>query len=246
MEQVVWNLLGNAVKFTPQQGRIDISLSEHDGQARLQVSDTGIGIAPGSLDSIFDLFSQALPAGASAGGRGAGLGIGLALVRDLVGAHGGRVQATSPGKDKGATFTVWLPLEATVAAAPAHQAPPSGFAGKRVLAVDDDAESVTALATILTMEGATVKTAFSAAQALQLLESEPFDLLLSDIGMPDMSGTELISRVRQLKLPARLHAIAMTGYGGNADIRRALAAGFDAHLTKPVSLEGLFAAVEGL
>ena len=237
MEQVVWNLLGNAVKFTPANGRIHIRLSIDESSAKLEVEDTGVGISAESLPGVFELFNQ----GASAdpgGARRAGLGIGLALVRELVREHGGRIEAESPGVGRGTTFSVWLPLLQEVPERHVATLPSTVFQ-RRILMVDDDVDSLSTFATLLELEGASVDTTTSAATALNMLAAGDYDLLLSDVGMPEMSGIELMQRARELRPAKAFRSVAITGYGRDADTQAALAAGFDAHLTKPVSLERL-------
>lgn len=237
IEQVVWNLLGNAVKFTPADGRIVVTASLDGGEARVEVADTGIGIPEAALPTIWDLFSQH-PSGAAMTRGNGGLGIGLALVREIVQSQGGRVAASSPGEGKGSTFTVWLPLRnEMLRAPPAGESPP--LRGKRILLVDDDKDTLTAVMAVLETEEAQVTAAEGGAAALALLESETYDLLLSDIGMPGMSGLELIKRIRQQPRLMALQAVAVSGFARDADIREALASGFDAHVAKPMSLERL-------
>ena len=189
---MAWNLLGNAVKFTPQDGRVTVTISVDEAFAKLEVADTGVGIASAYLPRVFELFSQGGVV-ESAGPRRSGLGIGLALVRELVQAHGGRVEASSPGPGQGATFSVWLPL-ATRAPVKKALASPSAFVGRRILMVDDEADSLTTFAMLLELEGAAADTTTSPREALQMLETGDYDLLLSDIGMPEMSGIQLMER----------------------------------------------------
>jgi len=243
IEQVVWNLLGNAIKFTPEGGRVRASLAVEDGMARFEVTDSGIGMSADSLGTVFDLFNQGA-AENIAGQRRPGLGIGLALVRELVTAHGGRIEAASPGKGQGSTFTVWLPVAVSPAAGLAAVQQPAPL-GQRILMVDDNRDSLDAMATLMEMEGASVTTASSGEEALALLQAGDYDVLLSDIGMPGMNGLELIRRALALDPPKRFRSIALTGYGSPADQGDALNAGFDAFLTKPVSLARLRQVLEG-
>jgi two-component system, chemotaxis family, CheB/CheR fusion protein len=242
IEQIVWNLLGNAVKFTPENGKIRVVVSFDSSMAKVEVADTGLGIAADALPAIFDLFSQGAAA-ETVGARRGGLGIGLALVRELAQAQGGRVEAASDGPGRGATFTVWVPL-ATQASVSGPVITSSSPLHQRILMVDDDIDSLMSFAALLELEGASVDTATQASQALTLLAQGNYDLLLSDIGMPEMSGLELIKRVRELDQNKRLRSIAITGYGREADARDALAAGFDAHVSKPISVERLRAILE--
>jgi two-component system CheB/CheR fusion protein len=240
IEQIVWNLLSNATKFTPAGGRVEVSLDADEGghRARLTVADSGCGIAPEFLPQIFEMFSQEGQA-AKRGGRG--LGIGLALVRELVAAHGGDVTAESDGPGKGARFTVRLPLveagsngRARVATA----ASANPLQGIRVLLVDDSAETLELFAELLQMEGAEVDSVTSAGEALEGLAGPAYDLLVSDLGMPGMSGYELLTRLRQSSLPNRnVFAIALSGYSREADVDKAVRAGFQLHLSKPTSVD---------
>ncbi|MES2185436.1 MAG: chemotaxis protein CheB [Pseudomonadota bacterium] len=241
-EQIAWNLLNNAIKFTPAGGRITMSLEREGGFARLSVADSGIGIAPAFLPHVFGMFSQGA---APQGGRDSGLGIGLALVQELSVAQGGHVLAESAGLGQGATFSVWLPLDADFVAEPADGQPRSPLHGLRVLAVDDMPDALAPFAMVLESEGAVVDTAEGGAQALEMLGVQAYDLLLSDLGMPGMDGYELVAALRGLPALAHLRAVAVSGYGRTADVDRALQAGFDAHVTKPVDFEILKKVVEG-
>ena len=239
IEQVVWNLLGNAVKFTPEQGRITLRLTADKAMAKMEITDTGAGITADALPTIFELFSQAPSAEQSSHG----LGIGLALVRELVLAHDGRIEAASPGINQGASFTVWLPL--TARAFTSHSAAPTMVSlQRRILMVDDDEDSLEVFAELLRMEEATVDTTVSATEALKMLAIGDYDVLLSDIGMPEMSGLEFMTQARALTLKKRFRSIAISGYGRDVDVQASLAAGFDAHLSKPISLERLKSALE--
>lgn len=244
IEQVVWNLLGNALKFTPEGGRVSIRVSTEGLSAKLEVADTGVGISADVLPGVFELFSQGA-ATDQLGSRRSGLGIGLALVRELVQAHRGRIEAASPGEGQGSTFTVWLPLAAE-ARSRSDSSPPSTLLHRRILMVDDDEDSLVTFSALLGLEGATVDTAISASAALDMLAAGHYDLVLSDIGMPEMSGLEFIKRARKLQPEKQFKSIAISGYGREVDERAALAAGFDAHLSKPVSLARLKTAMERL
>jgi signal transduction histidine kinase/CheY-like chemotaxis protein len=241
LQQVVINLLGNAVKFSPRGGRIEVRLEEDDGEVRLQVSDSGEGIEPALLPHIFDFFWQA---DASTTRRQGGLGLGLAIVREIVELHGGGVSAASPGKGQGAVLTVSLPLlqtqEAEGSGASEPAGPPAGgdgspLAGLRVLAVEDDEATLDALTELLTLQGADVAGAPSVDRALETLPRFRPDVLVSDIGMPERDGYELIREIRaQGHDAAELPAVAVTAFASPEDRRRALAAGFQVHLAKPV------------
>ncbi|MGJ7492902.1 CheR family methyltransferase [Variovorax sp. ZT4R33] len=242
-EQIVWNLVHNAIKFTPPGGRIVVTATRDEGFLRLSVADTGVGIAPDFLPKVFGMFNQAH---GTPGSKDGGLGIGLALVQELSRAQGGRVLATSPGIGEGATFTVWLPVDGGVDRAAHGDASADVLQGLRILAVDDMTEALLPFASVLESEGAVVRTASSAADALELLAHERFDLLISDIGMPEMDGYQLMAKIRQSPPMARLPAIAVTGYGRAADVERALREGFQAHVPKPVDFEALKTVVAGL
>jgi two-component system, chemotaxis family, CheB/CheR fusion protein len=242
IEQIVWNLLGNAVKFTPEHGRISIRVFREESTARLEVADDGLGISADALPNIFNLFSQA---GEAIGTRRAGLGIGLALVRELVQEQGGHVEATSAGPGQGAVFTVWMPLAMQTPTSTAS-ATLSMSLQQRILIVDDDIDSLTSFAALLELEGASVSTTTRASEALSMLAEGNYDLLLSDIGMPEMSGLELMKRARELQPAKHFRSVAISGYGSESDARDARAAGFDAHVSKPISIERLRAALESL
>lgn len=263
IEQIVWNLVSNAVKFTPEGGHVDVSLElceELDAGphaparpgAWLQVRDTGRGIDPTALSRIFEMFTQA---DGYVTRREGGLGVGLALVRQLTELHGGRVRAQSAGAGQGAAFSVWLPLAAQLeqgadpqAGAPGAPAQPDhgSLAGVRVLLVDDSHETLEAFHQLLSLEGAQVSSATSGAAALALAEREEYDVVLSDIGMPEMDGHVLLARLRDMPRHGRVPAVALTGYGRAEDVRRARAAGFDAHLNKPVRLQALLEVLTNL
>jgi len=231
LQQIVWNLLSNAVKFTPAHGSIVISLTESDGFAHLQVSDTGKGIQPSFLPYVFDYFRQ--EDGSSTRTFG-GLGLGLAIVRYLTELHGGVVTVHSAGEGQGATFKVKLPVVNRVID-PSEQPPDEiepSLQGYKILVVDDDRDSNLMAAFVLQKAGATVLTASSALEALQTLSENQVDLLVSDIGMPELDGYELLQRVRARSIS--VPAIALTAYAGGVDRQHAMNAGFQAHLAKPI------------
>jgi two-component system CheB/CheR fusion protein len=243
IEQIVWNLLGNALKFSRPDGRISATLSSTGDHVRLQVTDDGIGISPSMVGRLFDMFEQGTTLKNRATG---GLGIGLALVKQLVDLHGGEVTASSPGPDQGASFTVVLPTRAlrqSEAAMIAAARWTPQLVGRRIVVVDDADELLGPFAELLRLEGATVTVANSGAMALSILVSGNHDILLSDIGMPEMDGHELIEKVRANPETKGILAVALTGFGRPQDERRALKAGFDAHISKPVSMRTLLAAL---
>ena len=245
LEQVLMNLLSNALKFTPKGGRVEVRLDREDGAVRIDVCDSGQGIAPSFLPYVFDMYGQSVSVTTRSKG---GLGIGLALVRELVCLHGGRVEAFSEGIGKGARFSVWLPL------LDSNAAPLSGeggqgednMAGLRILVVDDMEEMLLIFKSLLETSGAVVFEATSAEKGLAILEREQVDLLISDISMPEVDGYEFLRRVRANPKRSRLPAIAISGMRRDSDIANARAAGYSAHLGKPVSVERLSAIVHDL
>lgn len=245
LQQIMWNLLMNALKFTPKQGHVHVVLRRNASQVDISVADDGCGIAPDFLPHVFDRFRQA---DASSTRRHRGLGLGLAIVKNLVEVHGGEVQAASPGLGHGATFLITLPVRAALGADGEKEAGAAGkgeaatsgggpsLKGISILVVDDEPDARQLIDHILSEAGATVHTAPSAAIALEYLRSQPLDLLISDIGMPEEDGYALIRRVRQLAPApcARIPAIALTAFARATDRQHALKDGFDLHLTKPV------------
>jgi len=246
LQQVVSNLLTNAVKFTPNGGRIEIVVTRQDGHAEIVIRDTGEGIAPDVLPFIFDRFRQA------DGGptrRYGGLGLGLAIVRHLVSLHGGSVQALSRGVGTGSVFIIQLPL----ATAPARELPPaaadslaapSRLTGVNLLLVEDDADTRQVVRAMLEDVGASVSTAASAAEARRLLAQTPPAVIVSDVAMPDEDGYALLRSIRERGVD--VPAIALTAYARREDAASALAAGFQIHLPKPVDRAALIAAVGSL
>jgi signal transduction histidine kinase/ActR/RegA family two-component response regulator len=240
LQQVLWNLLSNGVKFTPKGGRVTVTAAGRNSEVVLTVADTGAGIKGEFLPHVFERFRQAESSTNRAYG---GLGIGLAIVRHLVELHGGSVAVASEGEGQGATFSVRLPVAAAIR--PAERAPaavntdaPVGrnLSGLHLLVVDDEADAREVMRFMLERGGARVRTAESAAHALDAIREERPDLLISDIGMPVEDGYVLVRRLRAMEegLGQRLPAIALTAYASEEDTRRAIGAGFDAHLSKPV------------
>jgi PAS domain S-box-containing protein len=241
LQQILWNLLANAVKFTPEGGHVEIRLVCTGSHAQIRVSDTGQGISADFLPYVFDYFRQADSATTR---RFGGLGLGLAIVRQLVELHGGTILADSPGEGQGATFTVSLPLAQThVSQKHLHSSLPvtPSLAGLQILIVDDDPDSREFVAFVVEQEGATVTQATSAAEALELLRQTKFAVLLSDVGMPEMDGYMLLRHLRSQD--AQIPAIALTAYAGEVDQQQALAAGFQLHLSKPVEPDELINAI---
>lgn len=236
LQQVIWNLLSNAVKFTPENGRITIRLEQYDNNAQIQVVDTGKGIRTDFLPYVFDYFRQE---DSSTTRNFGGLGLGLALVRQLVELHGGTVQVESAGEGLGAAFTVRIPL---------MKQPPAKVRRRkqnntannldtlRVLVVDDEADTRKLLAIVLEQAGAKVITAASATEALDVLNQAIIDVLVSDIGMPEMDGYSLMRQIRDRhpEMGGSIPAIALTAYISERDQQHAMTAGFQAHIAKPV------------
>jgi signal transduction histidine kinase len=252
LQQVLWNLLSNAIKFTPSGGRVVLSILREGGSIAMAVKDTGIGIEPDFLPHVFDRFRQQDPASTRTHG---GLGLGLSIVRHLVELHGGTVEAQSEGANRGATFTVRIPVSPVTAAEddcgverqPALDQPGS-LTGIDVLVVENDADARSLIATVLEGGGATVRAVESAADALaQIAERRP-DVLLSDIAMPGQDGYGLIRQIRQSESPTAppLPAAALTAYASIGDRAQALHAGFQTHLSKPIEPARLTAMVSAL
>jgi signal transduction histidine kinase/CheY-like chemotaxis protein/PAS domain-containing protein len=239
LQQIAWNLLNNAVKFTPAGGRISIGLMSESDNAVLVVKDTGQGIDASFLPHVFEMFRQA---DGSNRRRHGGLGIGLALVRQLVQLHGGTISAESDGPNKGASFTVRLPLmhETTPrAVAPSGAVELNLLSRTSFLILDDSEDSIAMLEELLKISGANVTTATSGPEALRLARENEFDVILSDISMPGMDGFEFLQQLRQIEGRQHVPVIAITGFGRTGDIERARTAGFYAHLTKPLNLQAL-------
>lgn len=247
LEQIIWNLLNNALKFSPAGNEIRLVLSHDEDSARLQVIDHGVGLSHDSLEHIFDLFRQAAPQQASHSREG--LGIGLSLVRQLVEAHGGKVRAASPGLGLGCTFTVTLPLCDTQCPQRAQGSEPLSVGrldGIRVLLVDDSVEVLAVMQELLEMESASVNAFSKPREALDAAAGAEYDIILSDIGMPIMDGHALIKALRGYPHLRHTPAIALTGYGASADQHKSRQSGFDRHLNKPVGYDELVEAIEAL
>jgi len=242
VEQVLMNLLSNALKFTPKDGRVEVGLGRDDGQLRIDVTDTGQGIAPSFLPHVFDMYGQSVSVTTRTKG---GLGIGLALVREIVALHGGRVEVYSEGIGKGARFSIWLPLlDGNAAPLPGERNHgEDSMAGLRILVVDDMEDMLLIFKSLLETSGAIVFEATSAMRGLEILAHEQIDLLISDISMPEIDGYEFMRRIRANPALAKLPAIAISGMRRDHDIANARAVGFSAHLGKPVSVDRLSAVV---
>ena len=239
LTQVILNLINNAIKFTPKDGRIYLSIERHAKDVDLRVTDTGRGIAGDDLDHVFEMFYQ----GADAKGRDeGGLGLGLTLVQQLVQMHGGSVRAHSPGPGLGSEFSVRLPLvsDSGLSGAPARDTRPTNpSAAQRILVVDDNRDAVESLAMLLRLDGNDVQVAFDGDAAIRTASRFKPDIILLDIGMPIVDGYTAARTIRSEAAGRDVLLVAMTGWGHADDKRRAMEAGFDAHLVKPVAIESL-------
>jgi two-component system CheB/CheR fusion protein len=244
VEQIIWNLLNNAWKFTKSGERICMQLEREGDQARLDIIDTGEGISPEFLPKVFDMFGQAEMQHAHRSKHG--LGIGLALVKQLIEAHNGRIEAYSEGLGRGARFSVWLPvhLQSEMELKEmVHGGDAGGLAGVSILLVDDSPDILETMCELLESEGAKVTTANGGAQGIELAEQSRFDVIVSDVGMPGIDGHKMIGEIRRGSTNANTPSIALTGYGTLRDVEKAKAAGFTLHLRKPIDLQALIDAV---
>ena len=239
LQQITGNLISNALKFTPPGGSIALRLAAEGEWGVLEVEDTGEGITFGDLPVIFEAFRQGTQS------RAGGLGIGLDLVRRLTELHGGRVRVTSEGSGRGACFRVELPLAIAPQAKRGDGARPSSrLEGRAILLVEDDDDTRTVLRFMLEAEGARVETAGCGMDGVSAAQRGRFDVVLCDIGLPDIDGLEVARRLRSIAGLGRTRLIALTGYGQAEDVQQAITAGFDAHMTKPVNLDQLLALLQ--
>jgi signal transduction histidine kinase/CheY-like chemotaxis protein len=257
LQQIVWNLMSNAVKFTPKDGKIDVILQRVSSHIEITVHDSGMGISADFLPHVFERFRQA---DASTTRKYGGLGLGLSIVKQLVELHGGTIKAASPGEGQGATFTVCLPVRAVrddAAASREHPAterqrvtvaPELSLEGLKVLVIDDEADARDLVASVLIDAGGQVLTASSVDDALALVKSARPDVIVSDIGMPDRDGYELIRAVRGLRAAegGRTPAIALTAFARSQDRTRAMVAGYQVHMSKPIDPQELVATIKSL
>ncbi len=251
IQQIIWNLLGNAVKFTPKQGQVQVSLTRNGGQLEIAIADTGIGIKREFLPHVFQRFSQ--EDGSIRRSHG-GLGLGLAITKHLVELHGGEISAQSAGEGHGSRFVVALPLASSKEASPSQAQrilalnDEQALKGLRVLLVEDDLDSREVVAAILDDNGVLVTTANSAEQALSILETTPVpvDVIVSDVGLPGLDGYAFLSVIRKNPALVQIPAVALTAYAYPEDRRRAHDAGFQMHLRKPFDQAELLATVSDL
>ncbi len=247
IQQVILKLLSNAIKFTPEGGRVEVRLLRTTAHARIEVADSGMGIRSELLPIIFERFRRVNPERPQAG-----LGLGLSIARHLVELHGGSMSASSPGPGQGSTFVVTLPLLRSADDVEKEPSAPPAEAGRRslegitILLVDDEQDAREAVAVLLRQAGAAVHSVGSAAEALAAAEQGRFDIVLSDIAMPIEDGYVLISRLRGQPRTARTPALALTAYATVADRGKALRAGYDRHMAKPVDPANLIAAIAAL
>jgi CheY-like chemotaxis protein len=235
--QILANLLNNAAKYTPPRGRIEVVASNDQREACVVVRDTGVGIAPDMLDTIFEMFTQVDTSLTRSQG---GLGIGLTLAKKLAELHGGRIEARSSGLGRGSEFVVYLPLSAqAVQAVTTTDIDSPQEHARRILIADDNIDAAQTLGLLLELQGHTVRTASDGVDAIALFQSFDPDVVLLDIGMPRMDGYTTASRIRSLPAGKTVTLLALTGWGQFEDKRKAFAAGFDHHLTKPVDFQAL-------
>jgi PAS domain S-box-containing protein len=257
LQQVAWNLVSNAIKFTPQGGRVQVSLERVNSHIEINVADTGIGIEPEFLPHLFERYRQA---DSSMTRKHRGLGLGLAIAKHIVERHGGRIEAKSPGSGQGSTFRVQLPLAVVHrnGEAGSRQHPASGgqgcadpavdLTGLSVLIVDDEPEACDFLVSVFQSCGAEVLAARSGEEALAIVREHQPSVIVSDIGMPEMDGYELLRRIRQLETgqDRRIPAIALTAFARSEDRTRSLLSGYIAHLAKPVEASEIVAMVASM
>jgi PAS domain S-box-containing protein len=243
LDQVFWNLIQNSMKFTPKGGSIAIRTSDAEDRIVIEVSDTGIGIEPDLLKKIFEAFEQ----GNKVPGYLSGLGLGLTVSKELVEAHRGTIRAASEGNMRGATFTVELPTIAVASTRDTVTAKPNNLTGRpdtqkhTILLVDDQADTSATLGLLLTRRGYHVESARSISEAIESVKAMPFDLVISDIMLPDGTGIEMLPKLRAIR---DVPALALSGLADEEDVRRSLEAGFHAHIAKPFNFQHLLDSIE--
>ena len=244
LQQVVWNLLSNAVKFTQPNGKIEVTLTPVGSNAQIKVLDTGKGISQEFLPYVFEHFRQE---DGSTTRKFGGLGLGLAIVRQIVELHGGNVAVESPGINQGATFTAQIPLSANAVLSPTLPPnTPSNLLGINILVVDDDTDSREYIAFILEQQQAKVTAVAAGLEAIEAFTQAPPDLLISDIGMPQMDGYMLMRAIRALEPGKLIPAIALTAYAGEVNEQQAINAGFQKHISKPIDADAVVESVRAL
>jgi two-component system CheB/CheR fusion protein len=254
LAQVLSNLLTNAIKYTQAHGAIALKAGLDGANAVISVSDNGVGMEPAQIEHMFDMFTQARPLAENSKG---GLGIGLALVRNIVELHGGRVEASSAGLGKGSEFRVILPAVRGATKVPEAAPPPTAGTGRidgaapgkkrgMVLIADDNVDAGWGIARLLEIAGFNTIRVRGGLEAVKETRRQKPDVGIIDIGMPDLSGHEVARQIRQMEWGKHMVLIAATGWGQESDAREAIAAGFDAHMTKPVDLRKLSALVDEL
>jgi signal transduction histidine kinase len=247
LAQIVSNLLHNACKFTPEEGRIGVSLSYEQGRAVIRVTDSGVGLGPEQLGRVFEMFTRIEPSATTQGG---GLGIGLALSRKLATLHDGDINAASEGTGKGSVFTFTLPAEVGSVPHETEQAAPTPRSNPHlpinVLVIEDNEDSAEVLALVLESRGYLPSVAHNGSDGLALFQEKQPRIVLCDIGLPEMDGIEVCKRVRELPLDYVPVMIALTGWGMQEDLRRTKDSGFDYHLVKPVAPDDLFRLLDKL
>jgi CheY-like chemotaxis protein len=244
LQQIAWNLISNAIKFTESGGSVRVVTERDDSSARLTVEDTGVGIAADFLPHVFDRFRQA--DGSTSRVHG-GLGLGLAIANALAKMHGGRLEVKSDGVGHGSQFTLTIGIARQVAVAvePVNEQSHS-LLGLDVLIVEDSPDTLALLSTIFTNEGANVTAVSSATDALDAAANKKPNLIISDIGMPGTDGYQFLEELRSLPEMSQIPAIAISGYAGQEDRQRALKAGYAALVAKPIDVEGLFELIQDL
>ena len=238
LQQIAWNLISNAIKFTDPGGKVTVRTETHGREARIIISDSGIGIAPDFLPHVFDRFRQA---DGSTSRRHGGLGLGLAIADALAKMHGGRLEAHSEGVGKGSTFTFHVGLVAEESVAPEKaESKQRSLKDLNILVVEDSEDTLTLLSTMFSREGANVTKAASATEALDAASSNPPDIVISDIGMPDVDGYEFLQQLKQIPGMDGVPAIAISGYASDEDRRKALNVGYLTLMPKPINVDILF------
>jgi signal transduction histidine kinase len=244
LQQIAWNLLSNAIKFTEPGGRVTVTTETDDGEARFVVTDTGIGIAPDFLPHVFDRFRQA---DGSTSRRHGGLGLGLAIADALAKMHGGRLEARSEGEGSGSTFIFRIGLLGTEGVQVEQREQKShSFKDLKVLIVEDSEDTLTLLSAMFSREGAKTTMATSADEALRWASTNQPDIVISDIGMPDVDGYELLEKLKQMPKMSGIPAIAISGYASDEDRRKAIGVGYLALVAKPIDVDALFTLIHDL